>query len=126
MRVSVVANGSPLSQGLREYFLHRANLALGRYRLHIHSLRVSLEDTSNARTGLEQSCRVELDGDFGKRLIVVHDRNLKSAIDCALGVSCRVVERALNRADSAVYRRLSSISHSVLPGSDRRAERASP
>jgi hypothetical protein len=103
MRVSVVSKGNPISEGLREYFSHRANVALGRYRIHIHSLRVSLEDASNPRSGPEQSCRVELDADFGKRFIVVHDRSFKSAIDCALGVCNGVVERALNQADSEMF-----------------------
>lgn len=103
MRISVVSKGNPISKGLRDYFSHRASLALGRYRLHIHSLRVSLEDTSNPRTGLEQSCRVEIAGDFGKRFIVVHDRSFKSTIDCALGVCNEVVERALNQADSEMF-----------------------
>jgi ribosome-associated translation inhibitor RaiA len=103
MKVSVVSKGNPISEGLREYFSNRANFALGRYLLHIHSLRASLEDTSNPRDGLVQSCRVEIAGEFGKRFIVVHDRNFKSAIDCALSVSNRVVERALNRADSEMF-----------------------
>jgi ribosome-associated translation inhibitor RaiA len=103
MRISVVCKGNPISEGFREYFSHRANLALDRYRPEIHSVRACLEDTSNPLAGPIQSCRVEVHGEFGKRFIAVHDQNFKAAIDCALGVSASVVERALARADSEMF-----------------------
>lgn len=103
MNVTIISKGNPISEGFREYFNHRANLTLGRYRSHIRSLRVCLEDTSNPRTGSERTCRVELAGEFGKRSVVVHDRSLKPAIDCALDVCARAVARALQRADSEFF-----------------------
>jgi hypothetical protein len=103
MRISVVSQGNAVSDELKEYFSHRANLALGMYLRHVRLLRGVLEDTSNPQDGIIQCCRLELAGEFGKRFIVVHDRDLKSAIDCALSVSTRVVERALNRTDSEIF-----------------------
>lgn len=113
MKVSFVFNGNPISEGLREYFSHRANLALRKYRRHIQSLKVSLDDAINPRVGTRLSCRVEMTGDFGTRVIIVHDRSFKSAIDCALGVCSEVAERALHRADAemsaiAFHRKLAS------------------
>lgn len=103
MKISVVSNGYPISEALRDYVSQRANIALGRYSLHLHSVRASLEDTSNPRLGSEQTCRVEIAGEFGKRTVVVHDRSFKPAIDCALGICSTVVERAINRADSELF-----------------------
>jgi hypothetical protein len=103
MNVTIISKGNPISEGFKEYFNHRANLALGRHLSQIRSLRVCLEDTSNPRTGSERICRVEIAGEFGKRSVVVHDRNFKPAIDCALDVCARVVARSLQRADSEFF-----------------------
>lgn len=92
-----------MSERLREYFYQRVNPALGRYSIHIRSLRASLEDASNPSVGPQRSCSLELDGDFGKRVIVVHDRSFESAIDCSLAVCSEVIERALSRANSEMF-----------------------
>ena len=96
MRITIQAAGFVLSTALKAYTEKRLHTALGWAGKHVSELQVSLSDINGPRGGLDKRCRILVQIPGGKGVVIEDtDTDLYRAID-----------RAAERVDRAVVRRL--------------------
>ncbi|NHZ93648.1 HPF/RaiA family ribosome-associated protein [Massilia sp. CCM 8733] len=96
MRVTIQANGFVLTEALRSYTEQRLAMALGWAGQHMRRLAVSLSDINGPRGGIDKRCKIQVQLDGGKEVIIEDtEADLYVAID-----------RATDRADRAVVRQV--------------------
>ena len=108
MKVTIQANGFVLTEALRAYTEQRMSIALGWAGEHMHKLAVSLSDINGPRGGIDKRCKIQVQLGGGAEVIIEDtEADLYLAID-----------RAADRADRAVVRRVSrrrDFSHTRMP-----------
>ncbi len=101
MRVAIHANGFEMTGALREYTERRLASALGWARHHMRKLAVSLSDINGPRGGVDKRCKILVQLDSGREVIIDEcEADLYAAID-----------RAAERADRAVVRQVERTRH---------------
>ena len=101
MRVAIHANGFDLTGALRQYTERRLASALGWARHHMRKLAVSLSDINGPRGGIDKRCKILVQLDGGREVIIdEREADLYAAID-----------RAAERADRAVSRQVERTRH---------------
>jgi putative sigma-54 modulation protein len=94
MRIAIHANGFDMTASLRQYTEQRLGTALGWARHHLRKLAVSLSDINGPRGGIDKRCKIQVQLDSGREIIIEEcEADLYAAID-----------RAAERADRAVVR----------------------
>lgn len=97
MRIGIIVRGIELTEAIRHYARRRLTTALGRYRQALKSVRMSLTDINGPRGGVDKHCVIEVRVPTLNPIVVrERDADLYVAID-----------RAADRVDRAVARRLS-------------------
>ena len=101
MRVAIHANGFEMTGALRQYTERRLASALGWARHHMRKLAVSLSDISGPRGGVDKRCKILVQLESGREVIIDEcEADLYAAID-----------RAAERADRAVVRQVGRTRH---------------
>lgn len=108
MRITIQANGFVLTEALRSYTEQRLATALGWAGQHMRRLAVSLSDINGPRGGIDKRCKIQVQLDGGKDVII-------EDTEADLYVA---IERAAERADRAVVRQVErkrGFAHTRLP-----------
>ena len=101
MRVAIHSNGFIMTLALRRYTEQRLAVALGWARHHMRKLAVSLSDINGPRGGVDKRCKIQVQLDGGRDIIIEDtEADLYAAID-----------RAAGRADRAVVKRVERTRH---------------
>lgn len=103
MHMTIQTNGFQMTTALRAYTEQRLATALGWARHHMRRLAVSLSDINGPRGGVDKRCRIQVQLGGGREVIIDDvDANLYAAID-----------RAVDRADRAVVKKVERTRHFV-------------
>jgi len=106
MHMSIQTNGFTMTTALRAYTEQRLATALGWARHHMRKLAVSLSDINGPRGGVDKRCRIQVQLDGGREVIVDDvDANLYAAIDRAVDRADRAVVKKVGRARQFVRTR---------------------
>ena len=96
MQITIQTSGFVLTEALRAHTEKRLASALGWAGAHLRKLAVSLSDINGPRGGLDKRCKIQVQLEGGKKVIIEDtEADLYVAID-----------RAADRADRAVVRRV--------------------
>lgn len=99
MRIVIQANGFVLTEALKSYTEQRLSMALGWAGDRMRKLAVSLSDINGPRGGIDKRCRILVQLGKGQEVVIEDtEADLYLAID-----------RAAERADRAVVRRIERI-----------------
>jgi putative sigma-54 modulation protein len=85
VRIEIWSN-LELSDVLRRHVERRLRSALGRFRHHVHAIRVRLSDVNGPRRGIDKRCRLVLSGPRGWTAVA---QGLKSSFYDAVDVAVR-------------------------------------
>ena len=103
MQMTIQTNGFQMTTALRAYTEQRLATALGWARHHMRKLAVSLSDINGPRGGVDKRCRIQVQLGGGREVIIDDvDANMYAAID-----------RAVDRADRAVVKKVERTRHFV-------------
>jgi putative sigma-54 modulation protein len=110
MRVTIQTNGFEMTSALRAYTEHRLAIALGWARDHTHKLAVSLSDINGPRGGIDKCCKIQVQLGNGRAVVIENvDADLYVAIDRAVDRADRAVVRRVERARHFAHTRMSTL-----------------
>ena len=130
MRIAIHATGFDMTAALRQYTEQRVSTALGWARLHMRKLAVSLSDINGPRGGIDKRCKIQVQLDNGREVIIDEcEADLYAAIDRAAERADRAVVRSVERTRQFNHDRIAATVQNVddaevddTPSTDKQGE----
>ena len=130
MRIAIHANGFDMTAALHQYTEQRVSTALGWARLHMRKLAVSLSDINGPRGGVDKRCKIQVQLDNGREVIIDEcEADLYAAIDRAAERADRAVVRSVERTRQFNHDRIAATVQNVddaevddTPSTDKQGE----
>lgn len=82
---------------LSDHAKNKAFLKFERFRKHLKSVKIRIEDLNGPKGGVDKSCRLEITSIYGDKIVEVRDTDFYAAVDRALETAEYVIRKLVQK-----------------------------